>query len=321
MSLDSAIFKSFRAVLPAELDDAALVSCSIPEPDTARIMGDGSTGEVAWVSGTTYAVNARVIMTSTHRVYRNATAGVSSTAPNLDPTRWTDEGPTNRWAWADGKSNTRSVDASPLTITLQPGAISAIGLSGMDGVASVHLEMWDEPSGTLVHDQYYSARDYGGHSPWWAWFFLRPLYVSRMLLDNLPAYPACEIRLTFTGYGDHVGVGSIMPGAWLSMGGVEYGVSCKPRDYSYSTTDQWGNSIDRPGEVTQDLSCSAVFSGNSANAVHRAVTRLLGRPAFFVPSPLTKYAYLMTAGVIKSADIAPEDAVVTRCSFDIEGRI
>lgn len=321
MNRDDAIFKSFRAILPATLDDAALVSSSIPEPDLTRVMSDGSVGEVPWVTGTTYAEGDRVILASTHRVYRTAAAGVSDTAPNLDVTRWTDEGPTNRWAWADGKSNTRSVDTSPYTLTLRPGAVSAVGISGMSGVASVQLEIWDAPGGTLVHDQHYSARDFGGHSPWWAWFFLRPLYVSTMLLDHLPPYPGCEMRLTFTGNGDSVGVGSIMPGAWLSMGAVPYGVSVKPRDYSYSVTDDWGNSIDRPGATTQDLSCSATFPRESANDVHRSITRLLGRPAFFVPSNLQMYAYLMTAGVIKSAEIAPENSIMTTCQFDIEGRI
>lgn len=315
------VFKGFKAILPATIGDADLVSISVPEPDTTRVMGDGSVGEVAWVTGTTYAVNARRILVSTHRVYRDSVGGVSNVSPHLEPTRWVDEGPTNRWAWADGKSNTRTVDTSPFTLTIDPGSISAIGLSGMSGVASVRVELFDAPGGTLVHDSYHSTRDYGGHSPWWGWFFLKPVYVSTMLIDGLDPIPGGELRLTFTGYGATVGVGSIIIGAWLSMGGVEYGVSCKPRDYSYSVTDQWGNSIDRPGEVTQDLSCGAVFPSSYGNGVHRAITRLMGRPAFFVPSTKTAYAYMMTTGVIKSVDITPEDHAISRATFEIEGRI
>jgi hypothetical protein len=315
------MFKSFKAILPVAITDSQLVSISIPEPDSTRPMGDGTTGEAPWSSGATYAKNARVIRTATHRVYRDAVGGVSSIAPNVDVTRWIDEGPTNRWAWADGRSNTKSVDTSPLTIAFTPGSISAIGLSGMEGVATVRVEVRDTTGGELVYDQYHSARDFGGHSPWWSWFFIKPMYVSKMLIDGLPPYPECEVRLTFTGYGPSVSVGSIMPGNWLSMGGVEYGISCKPRDYSYSVTDEWGNSIDRPGETTQDLSCSAAFYTGQANSVHRAITRLLGRPAFFVPDPQNKYAYLMTSGVIKSASIAPRDPKITSAQFDIEGRI
>jgi len=52
----------------------------------------------AWVSGTTYAVNAEVHRVATHRVYRRLIAGAGTTAPESDPTNWRDMRSTTRWA-------------------------------------------------------------------------------------------------------------------------------------------------------------------------------------------------------------------------------
>ena len=81
-----------RLIAPTPINAAVLTSSNVVENDRP-----------AWNNGTTYAADAEVISTTTHRIYRSTLAGNVANDPTLPGTsKWTDIGPTNKWAMFDG---------------------------------------------------------------------------------------------------------------------------------------------------------------------------------------------------------------------------
>jgi hypothetical protein len=318
---NDAIFRSFRGVLSINVTAANFISSTVPEPDPSRVMGDGSVGEVVFNPAGTTTKNQRRYLASTHRVYRDSVGGAATGSPDVDVTRWVDEGPTNKWAWADRQNGTYTEAVSSLVIVLAPRSISAIGFSGLVNVATVRVRLWDTDGGNLVLDQVHALRDLSGLSPWWSWFFLKPVYMDRLLISDLPPHPEGRLELTFTAPGaTTLRVGSITPGGWLNFGGAEITVRAKLRDHGYSITDQWGNSIDNPGAIAQDLTCRAIVPRDLANSVHRSITKTLRRRVFWAPSSRRSDRYLLTDGVLTSAELGPDNSAMVAIDFDIEGR-
>ena len=112
-----------KFINPVAITDAMLISSTRAENDYTT-----------WASGTTYALAARVISTTTHRIYESVQAGNLNHNPITDSgTWWIDVGPTSRWAMFDQTVGTVTEQASPLTVVLAPGAITALALLVLEG--------------------------------------------------------------------------------------------------------------------------------------------------------------------------------------------
>jgi hypothetical protein len=289
-------------VLPAiEITSTRYTHSDIPEPDPTRPMGDGTTGEVVWVSGTSYPINRRVIVPSTHRVYRDTMGGVSNVRPDLEPLRWFDEGPTNRWAWTDMRSPWRSVGPSPLHLRLQPGAISDIEIMGMRNVNSVRVQILDGAEGFVsVFDRTYLTDDVLAAEPHWALYFQAPMPGETISISGLPVYPEGEVVLTFVSTnGQAVGVGLIAPGSYQQCGIAEIGFEARYVPYGYDVIDRWGNINRVKAPKGKELRGTAYAPIETANAIDRLVLSLLEQPAVFVPSLQRHHRFLKTAGFIE----------------------
>ena len=80
-------------------------------------------GDRIAVTGSSYAVEDKVILTSTHREYQAATINKDNPvtgAAKIPPT-WIDIGPTNKWALFSDKSTETSKSASNMTVQITPG--------------------------------------------------------------------------------------------------------------------------------------------------------------------------------------------------------
>ena len=109
-----------KVIKPITITSGMLLSSSVPETDYA-----------AWSAATAYALGAKVIRTSMHRIYQRLVSGTTATAPESDPVNWLDIGPTNRWAMFDGEISTSTTKATSLAVTLAPGRASGLALIGL----------------------------------------------------------------------------------------------------------------------------------------------------------------------------------------------
>ncbi len=314
------IFKSYKVLVGNTITDSSYVSSSVVEPDGSRVLANGQV-ETSFIGGATYAVNDRVTRSTTHRVYRDAVGGVASQLPENDPTRWVDEGPTNRWAWNDSQVATRTIFSSPYVLTVDPGSITHIGLAGLQDVASVRVRMWDSAGGTLVHDETYGNEDTQGVDPHWALYFNAPVYGYLKIIEDLPVYPGCRVELTLSGYAAKVGVGLISFGTVSELGAAEIGAEMSIRDYGYTTTDKWGNAIRTPGQKGADLKISGKVPVQKANALRQLFTRLVDVGAIHIPSSRPEYAWLVTWGILKPVTMRAENAIIVGIDAEVEGFI
>jgi len=114
-------------VSPIEITQAMLLSTNVPETDYA-----------AWSGATIYALNARVILTSTHKVYQSLQAANTNKNPVTEPLWWIEVSPTNRWKLFDSSLTSATTQATNITYRIQPGqAINAVAALNVQNATEV----------------------------------------------------------------------------------------------------------------------------------------------------------------------------------------
>lgn len=286
-----------KILQPLTIANAGFIASSVGEPDT---------GEVAWNAATSYTPGQRVVLASTHRVYRNLIAGVNATSPHLAPDRWFDEGPTNKWAWADTSVSTATSAPSPYTHTLQPGSFTDVALFGLVNVYSARLEVWYESGGALTFAQTLTTEYWSAGDPYISYYFDLPRFRNRLFFSGIPISATCECRLTLTALDSAlpVQIGVAAYGRFEPVGCQEYGASARTVDYSRITTDEYGNTTIVKGRKAKDLRGTLVVDKAQAGVVDDLIDRLRGTPLVVVGSDDPDYDYLSTIGLVDAEPVA-----------------
>lgn len=295
---------------PNTISDAQFTASNVAEPDTA-------TGEVTWVSGASHTVGMQRIRTTTHVIYECIVATSGTTPPEDDPTNWAEVGPTNKWAWYDRYSDTLTTRATPLTITVTPGTVTAIDFYGLVG-ESLRIQVKDAPGGTTYFDTTYGLVDYAGPDLMWEFYFGTERTLSEFIVSNIPPNPTCEVTITLSATTGNVSIGRMSFGNFESLGAPEQGFTSKPRTFSRIRTDEFGNVTIKRGRSAVDLSGTAILEQADANAAHATIKGLLGVPVSVVPSELTQFTYLKTFGLVE-ADISSISATHAKLNIKVEG--
>lgn len=281
-------------LVPLAVDDAMLQSSSVAEPDT-------TTGEVAWVSGTTYAVGNEVIRTQTHRVYRCEVAGVSSIAPETATTVWTDIGPTNRWAGFDNEISTQSTDVEDLTLVIRPGFFNAVSLYGLDGLQA-SLTVTDTPGGSVVFDQTVDLIE--PVPDWYEWYFSPIVSATKLLFENIVPYPDAEMTLTISSSPGitvkcgMVAIGDLRPllGS-AEWGGTLGGAKAEPRSFSYIKTELDGTTRIIKRRSATDNTFSVAMPRDVADYALSCVQEVLDVPCAVIATSIPGFQGLNTFGL------------------------
>lgn len=199
-----------KLLYPYTIDDAALASSSIAEADYP-----------AWVSGASYAAGARVIRTTTHKVYERPVAGSSTTPPEDDVVTWVEISSTNRWRMFDLSVGSASSAASPLTVGLTLGPVNDVVLLNVVGTTVTITK----PGGAQVSKAVPAEAIAGEGSP----------VIFTGLGGSSGTY-----TISVVGSGT-VSVGSACLGAFISIGSCDYGTSLGITDYSSKAFDTYGS--------------------------------------------------------------------------------
>lgn len=300
-----------KILKPVTIDDSSFVFSTAPEP---------SLSETIWAAANAYTVGQRVIRQNVHRVYRNLIAGTDATLPELAPDRWFDEGPTNKWAWADTQISTPTVASSPYQQLVRPGAITDIALLAIENVQNVRVEMWDEPGGDLIFDQTYSTEFWGNGDPYISYYFDLPYYRNKLFIQGLPADTSCEVKLTLNSPTSAMEFGLIAYGRAFELGCSEYGFTASPVDYSRIKIDEYGNNYIVPGKRARDISGAVRMPVESANSIVETIHKLLGTPLLCIPSDDPANDYLVTFGLL-SAQASAEGPNDARLQITVKGLI
>ncbi len=308
-----------RALDHQDITAAMLHASSIAEPDLACTHPWWvTTGEKEWSGATAYAINAYVIRSATHRVYR-AIQSSTNVVPETNPLHWEDVGPTNKWAPFDMKSSTAMKGASPYTVTLRPGSrVTDMDISGLDNVLTARLQVWNAPGGTLVKDETLSTFWWVGDL-WVAYYFDLPQQRRRVKFTDIPTSDNPEMLLTLTAAGaGSVFVSQVAIGRYVDLGCAEFGMEMRLRNFGRIEEDQWGNTRVIDGLVVRDLAGSDIVSALDANRVAEFALKNRNRAMVWEARDEAVFDYLSTTG-IANISVRAENPRQARMTIELQG--
>ena len=294
---------------------------------TDAMIGAGTTvaedTTAAWTSGT-YAVGDERHVVATHRVYKCAAAGSSTISPELDPTRWLDKRPTNRWAPFDIYTSTQAATVTSMTYVLTPGYFNALALYGLTGTQYT-LTVKDATGGSVIYSRagFLIADPLG----WYEYLFSAPKIIDKLIFKDIPIRPAAELTLTVTSAtGEPVGLGLLAVGDFASLsgsgawGGAQYGASAEPVSYSYiKTLDDGTTQIVKRHSAT-NLRVTIAMPRMEADAVLKTVQSVLDVPVAWIATDAQGYAGLTAFG-IGSGSMSYDSFGIANLNISVKGLV
>ena len=293
-------------IVPNTIATTDFISSTIPENDYS-----------AWSAATNYALAARCISTTTHRIYESLAAGNL----NHDPTDinnrtgetpwWLDVGATNKWALFDGLSSSQSSALDTFTIVVQPSYYDSIYLGGL-AYGSIHLTMQDYIDGPVIYDSNVIYMDASVIDDYWEYFFSPYLPMTDYLFTEITYGNIVTIEFRADA-GSNAVCGILAFGTRQDLGQCLYGARSKPKTYSYINVDDFGvNQIVRRKSAT-DISLTAIVDIIKASDSIKAVQSALDIPAVWIGSELLYYEGLRIFG-LGSGELSydnPENCTLT----------
>lgn len=289
-------------------------------------MVEDSTPE--WNGGNTYAAGDRVHLPSTHRVYESAKdANAGKDPANLANqynaagviTWWIEVGPTNKYAMFDGLISSQTAAASPLIITLTPGAFNGFALFGVDA-DSYSVVVKDSPGGAVVYDIATTPLESSQPADYYEYFFDRFKPLRQFIRAGLEPYGEAEITIALTRATGDVRVGMVAIGDLRPVGIPQREARVEPQDFSYFKQDEFGNAtIKRRGNAT-GMTISTKMDKSDAGAVLDTIKEVLGTPVVVVGSQATEFEWLTVFGLI-SGSMVPVPYPFATLNITVKGFI
>lgn len=306
-----------KLITPVVIDDSKFISSTIPEPDNVG----SPTLEVAWVASASYSIGDRRIRTQTHREYRCKVAhSGSTTPPELDPTRWEDIGPTNRFAMFDNVVNTQSVASLSMEVSIAPGVVNGLALIELQG-NSVNVRMREgigSPSGPIVYDQTIGL-DVSEVYDWYTYFFQPFTQRRSIVLLDLPPYLNGEITVTLTGTAE-VKLGSFIVGVVSTFGATQYNATAGIRDYSRKVTDEDTGVVSlEQRKFSKRLKAKMKVPAGAVNALQQILTDVRATPAVWIGDDTGEYEALTVYGFYRDFELDVAYPTASYYTLDIEG--
>ena len=298
---------SMTVIRPVTVTDATLLASTLDE-DT----------NPAWEAGTTYALGDRVHLAAVHRVYESLQAGNTANDPLTAAAWWVQVSPTNRWAMFDESVGTTSSGTSPLIVSMQPGAVTALALIGLVDAAQATLRVFDAPGGTLTYELAVSLDSYAISD--WLEYYTAPIeYQTEAVFLNVPTTAGSEVEVELVGSGT-VGCGALVTGASYSLGAVQYGAKVGILDYSRKERDAFGNTtlVERPYARRMDLQLQ--LDAAALNKVYAVLSAVRATPCAWVAETARPGFESMTVyGWARDFSIDVALPTIHYCSLQIEG--
>jgi hypothetical protein len=228
---------------PVTVTNAVLTSSNVAETDHSE-----------WAAGTTYALGARVIKASTHRIYESVAATNLGHDPAAETGHWVDVGPTNRWAMFDQALGSVTAQPSSIVVTLAPGVIDALALLDVAG-DSVRVQ----------------AAGYD---------VTKPVGLGSIQFLDVPASGAA-ITVTVTGTGQ-VAIGTLLAGPLVSLGVTEVSPTAGITDFSRKDVDDFGGVTVVERAWAKRMTARALISSDAVDVVANRIAAVRARPCLWI---------------------------------------
>ena len=277
---------------------------TIPAVDTAA-------GEVAWVSGTNYAVKDRRV--DGDYIYECVQAVTSAPQNTYKPSDarsagyWLkDEGaPTNRMAPFDKYMFTKARKPTSLTYVIRPGFVSGLYLGGLE---ADRLDISVKAGGVDLIAPLVGVDLWAPAFGEYEYLFGDLQRGTYYALKDLPLNP--DVEITIKVYrntpGMEAAIGYISLGTWKGLlapqqngtGGAQYGLEASTKDYGYTKDYEDGTYVDVPGRKSTNINFSCVIDADQAPAAKALLDQILGKAVAVEVSDLPKYSHLATVAKV-----------------------
>ena len=241
-----------QVIVPITVNDAALTSSTIPEPDLAR-------GEIEWVAGA-YNTGDERIKSSTHILYRVVATPSTSDDPEVgvlsDPPTWSEISYTNRYAMFDNKNSTQSIAALNLGVTITPSKlVNSVAGFNITGAESINVTVNDGVSDIYSRD--ISMIDNSARINAYEYFFSPLITIDKFVLTDLPPVFNSGITITSSTAAGDIGFGNLVLGQVTNLGVTLYGTGVQGLDFSVRESDGFGgfNIVKRGTADLMDYDC------------------------------------------------------------------
>ena len=291
---------------PISITDALFHDSSITEPSIAELANPSYLG--VYAAGTTYSVNAIVLVVATHKLYKSLkNLNVGNTPGGAgNETWWLDWGASERWKPFDGKVGSQATGTDSITYELDPGPFDSIAILNLEA-ASVTV----------------TVTDVGGAGDPIVWtettladgLFVTDIVKTDFLLTYLA--PHVVIEITYTGY--TALVGEIVIGQKQSIGTMKFTPSIGIIDHSIKQVDAFGNYTVLERAYSKRLTCETFFYNTVLDATYNLLAEYRAQPAVWVGSEL--YASMIVYGYYKRFSIALTYPTLSICTLEIEGLV
>ncbi len=290
---------------PVPINDTNLVSSTRPENDYPK-----------WASATSYVQGARVINTTTHRVYESArAANVGHDPATDDGSNWVDVGPTNRWAMFDESIGTLTAQTAPLTVVLKPGFIGALALLDVAG-ARVDVSMSDGV--TTVYAKSFNIGDSTVIIDWWDYYYAPIVMQSQLIVSDLPPYDTATLTVSVSAIGA-AQCGTLAVGSMVELGDLRSGTRVGITDYSRKETSDFGVTSLVERAYARRYDADIVVNNIRLDYVAVQLAAIRATPVIWIASE--RYASLIVYGWARDWGINLSSFLVSETSLTIEGLI
>ena len=297
-----------KVIQPHTITDSTLTSSTVTEADHS-----------AWASGTTYAEDDYVIVTTPniHKIYKSKQNSNTGHDPTTDTseTWWEFISYTNRWKMFNAPVQQQTVNSGGIVVVITPAEITtALALINTD-CASVTILMVDPVEGT-VFDETYSMVSDSGITSWYEYFFTAIVRKTQLAVLGLPPYSAAVITITLT---DSVSAscGFMTIGTYDTIGDSQYGASFGIIDYSTKATDASGNVTVTAGNFSDRADVDVIIETGRFAQVKTVLTAVRSTPSVWITEEDTEGTIIY--GFFKEFDIIMTNPTVSLCTLQIEG--
>jgi hypothetical protein len=233
--------QALRLLRPITVTTATLTASNVPEPAT----GDAP-DPAAYNAATTYALDARCHVASTHMIYQSVQAGNIAHDPATDTTNtwWVAVGATNRHRMFDQRNTSATTRTGGIDVTLTPAEVySGVALLNVSAVSSVHLTMTD-PTAGVVRDTITSMQDPPTLGDYYEYCFDPIVIKDALIITDLPSYRMASLRvqLITANPSDVASIGVMSLGPVKDIGtGIHMGAKLSLQDYSVKQANAYGD--------------------------------------------------------------------------------
>jgi len=302
-----------KVLIPYEVTDSNLISCSVPETET---------GLAVWSAATTYAAGQRCFMTTgVHKIFESVAAGNLNHNPSSTTGYWIEISPTNRWKMFDRRVGTVTEYTSNIQVVFQPTSDQYVnGIAILDSLGTdVLIEVLDATTSAILYSSSFLLYTWDNNvSPDWYWYFFTPTYpVEVVIAQGIPSFYNSKIRVTVN-YATGAKVGTIAFGTLVDIGKTQFNPKLGIIDYSKKETDEFGyvDVIER--RFTKTLSCDVEIPNVQLTQVFKLLSTVRATPVVWVGSDEALFDSTILYGFYKNFDIVIEGPTHSMCSLEIE---